>query len=432
MRVRFARIWRMLFAAAAIISAAPLRGADADGVHDPDLTERAYIAAAAYHAIKRYFAHAEGLPPGYDFETRYKAYLREALHAPDRHAFSLATMRLFASLRNGHTSFTDERIWEQTAPMPFRMEPVEGKWTVIASRLRELPPGDVIGEVDGHPISDWLTPLRELDGDSSAAGVDRSLWQLVPLVLSSFVVKTEDGRSVPVDLAARPAGVWRGRVLPDRTVATICGSVVVIRIPSFDGKRFEADAIAAIRKASTTQAILLDLRGNSGGNTPEQLLDAVMTEPYRGTVVATPLTVAEDDAHAVFSGGRHQLPTTMKRYGPERYDPRPDAWRGRMAVLADGGCGSACEDFVLRFRDGHRGPVLGEATRGSTGQPYHVWFTSLGMSFRVSTKREYLPDGQPFEGVGVRPDRPIPLTRAELRSGTDLQLAKAVAATLER
>ncbi|OED00812.1 hypothetical protein A9Z06_12725 [Rhizobium sp. YK2] len=77
---------------------------------DPDLTDRAYIGATAYYAIRRYFAHAEGLPGGYDFEARHRAYLGEALEAPNRKAFSLATMRFFASLRNGHTSFWDEEL----------------------------------------------------------------------------------------------------------------------------------------------------------------------------------------------------------------------------------------------------------------------------------------------------------------------------------
>ncbi len=48
------------------------------------------------------------------------------------------------------------------------------------------------------------------------------------------------------------------------------------------------------------------------------------------------------------------------------------------------------------------------------------------MSFRVSTKRETKADGQAFEGVGVTPDMPIPLTRSELREGVDHQLDQAI------
>ncbi|WP_411906796.1 S41 family peptidase [Rhizobium mayense] len=96
-----------------------------------------------------------------------------------------------------------------------------------------------------------------------------------------------------------------------------------------------------------------------------------------------------------------------------------------MALLINGGTASACEDFALRFKDGNRGLVLGEPSFGSTGQPYFVRFPEFGMSFRVSTKREYFADGRQFEGVGVTPDVSIPLTRNELRQGTHIQLELA-------
>ncbi len=88
-------------------------------------------------------------------------------------------------------------------------------------------------------------------------------------------------------------------------------------------------------------------------------------------------------------------------------------------------------DFALRFKDGKRDLVLDEPNFGSTGQPYFLRLPEFGMSFRVSTKREYFPDGRQFEGVGVTPDVSIPLIRNELREGTDTQLelvAKSVLA----
>ena len=79
----------------------------------------------------------------------------------------------------------------------------------------------------------------------------------------------------------------------------------------------------------------------------------------------------------------------------------------------------------MRFKDGNRGLVLGEPTFGSTGQLYFVQFPEFGMSFRVSTKREYFPDGGQSEGDGIQPDKSIPISREELRSGIDTQLELA-------
>ncbi len=396
-------------------------------VRDPDLAERAAIASAAYHAIRTYFAQAEGLPADDDFEARYHAYLREALTAPDRRNFSLATMRLFASLKNGHTGFFDEVMEREARPLPFTLRPVEGAWTILRSRLPVLSSGDVVIAVDGHPIDEWLEPIRAEIGQSSQATLDRVVWSRPFLFPSSFTLTLEDGREVPIDRAAPSDAPWRGLTL-SKEVTSRPGpdGLVILRIPSFDGHRYEDEAITAIRAAKDARAILLDLRGNGGGQTPSRLLAAIMTRPYRGTSFVSPMTIALNDAQEAFHGTVASLPQLMMRAGADTTQPEPDAFVGKMAALVDGGCASACEDFVLRFQDGARGPVLGEATFGSTGQPFVQRFPEFGMSFRVSTKRETKADGQAFEGVGVTPDMPIPLTRSELREGVDHQLDQAI------
>jgi C-terminal processing protease CtpA/Prc len=62
--------------------------------------------------------------------------------------------------------------------------------------------------------------------------------------------------------------------------------------------------------------------------------------------------------------------------------------------------------------------ILGEQTGGSTGQPYYHSFDN-GMKFQLSTKREYLPDGSLFEGVGIAPDIEVHTSAADLRNGSD-------------
>ena len=402
-------------------------------VRDPNISERAYIAATAYHAIRRYFAHAEGLPAGYDFEARYRQYLDEAMTAKDRRTFSLATMRFFASLHNGHTSFTDESLGQNTGPAPFRIRPIDGRWTVIRSRTPGLFPGDDIVTVDGKPVAEWIAPVRGHIGQSGAAALDRLTWVPTFLLPKRFSLDLDDGRHVPVDLGQPAIGPERGMILPSEVETfTRSDGLVVIRIPSFGDPRFEAAAVKAVQSLQASQPVLIDLRGNGGGNTPTDLLSAVMTRPYRGTMYVTPMTIAANDASESFDGTLPALPHLMMRYGPDMTSPAAASWRGKIALLVDGGCGSACEDFVLRFKDGKRGVVLGEPTFGSTGQPYLVRFPEFGMSFRVSSKREYFPDGQPFEGIGVQPDRVIPVYRAELRRGADDQLEAAARIALAK
>lgn len=82
----------------------------------------------------------------------------------------------------------------------------------------------------------------------------------------------------------------------------------------------------------------------------------------------------------------------------------------------NGGCISACEDFVGPSKDSGRATVVGETTQGSAGLPFIYDFHN-GMSLRIAIKRNYFPDGSEFEGVGIKPDIEVQTTIDDLKSG---------------
>jgi len=207
----------------------------------------------------------------------------------------------------------------------------------------------------------------------------------------------------------------------------------------------EERAVAFLRAHSDTRALIVDVRANGGGSTPTALIEALMDRPYREFTEATTVTNALFEAYAkivrenppsafndyirgyleAFEGlGRAQM-----RMPAALQQPNSPVYTGPMFVLTDGGCASACEDFVMPLRFNGRATVLGERTSGSTGQPYMHGFDEQ-MSFRVSTKRAYFPDGSQFEGVGIQPNIELAPTAADLRAGRDpvLERAEALAA----
>lgn len=408
------------------LEAQAVKPVDAAAAGEMTLADRMVVAAQINHVVKRYFAHWEGLPPDYDWDARFADYVAEALAAPDRRSFSIATMRLIASLNNGHSAFYDE-VLDDEPFLPFIARPIGGKWTIIASWIPEVSPGDVIATVDGVAMDSWVEPLRAIVGQSDRRAQDRLLLQQGRALVPQRVrLGLASGKSVDIDRAT-PRGERRPARKPFEVETTVRDNgVVVIRIPSFDDPKFEAAAIAAVKAHAGAPLILFDVRGNGGGTTPEALLRTIMDRAYAGTIVHTPMTIAEDDAHASFDTAAPARLFVL--YGPERTQPAADPVTGPMAVLMDGGCGSACEDFVIRFQSGKRGPLLGEATGGSTGQPYFVKWPKWKMSFRISTKREFFPDGRPFEGVGVSPDIAVPQLIADLTANGDPQLDRALAA----
>ena len=82
----------------------------------------------------------------------------------------------------------------------------------------------------------------------------------------------------------------------------------------------------------------------------------------------------------------------------------------------------------MPFKDNRRATLIGEPSGGSTGQPYFHTFEN-GLQFSIGAQRVEMPDGAPFEGVGLIPDITVTLQRADLYAGRDPVLEKAVSIT---
>jgi hypothetical protein len=106
--------------------------------------------------------------------------------------------------------------------------------------------------------------------------------------------------------------------------------------------------------------------------------------------------------------------------------PRRDraAYLGPAAVLSSGRTAGAAEDFVVAFRNGARGPVIGETTAGSTGQTLLLPLTA-GWQFRVTVTRDAFPDGTEFVRTGIAPELPMTPRVEDLLVGRDAALDRA-------
>jgi carboxyl-terminal processing protease len=81
----------------------------------------------------------------------------------------------------------------------------------------------------------------------------------------------------------------------------------------------------------------------------------------------------------------------------------------------------------LPFKDNGRATIVGQNTYGSTGQPF-ILPLGDGMTVSIGAKREYFPDGRPFEGIGIAPDIQVETSLQDLRAGKDPELQAAIQA----
>ena len=394
------------------------------------LKERAYVASRLYASLSN-FAHAQNLH-GTDIDATYRTYLDKALASEDRAAFSRASMEFLAALHNGHTVFMDTVLIRQGGSLPFTAEFLSGQWVVTKSRVDGLKPGDVIESIDKQPFEQFYAACRPLISASTEQWARHALFASAPnfvpyahLFPDKFVLGLAGGRQVSVDRRAAPDPPFpaaEGRWLEQ-------GKAAYIRIPSFMTPEYQKRAIELVHEFQGAAILIVDVRGNVGGSTPEQLTSLLMDRPYRWWTEATPMLLPYFRYKATEGAWQYQpFDSSELLWRSAVSQPAKENFKGKLALLVDGGCHSACEDFTMPFKDNGRAVVVGSTTAGSTGQPYMLNLGN-GMLAMIGAKREMFPDGAPFEGCGIKPDLEISPTPEDLRQGKDalLEAARKVA-----
>jgi carboxyl-terminal processing protease len=412
--------------------------AQGDSATRVSVSDRMWIASKIYASIQSYFGHWQGVP-GFDLDATHKRYVAKVAATDDRLAFDLATVEFIAELRNGHSTFDDAWLWKQYGqPLGFELEPAGEKWVVRRSRLKELDLGETVLRIDGKPIDDFLREKMKLVAASGDRARRTNVFYWNFLWPQNFTLTLDGNREVRI---SRLEPHWKTEAPPPPRPGVGDG-VIYHRIPSFEDPKHETAAIDAVKANPNARAVIFDVRGNGGGSSPERLLRAIMERPYRDWTQATSMTFG---LFYTYGGFFRTMPAKdmdprergyyegFSEYFERPYFMTPGAvkppeqplYRGRIVVLTDRACASACEDFVMPLKTTGRATLIGETTFGSSGQPFLYDFGN-GMSFRVSTKRMYLPDGSEFEGVGIRADIEVAPTIDDVRSRRDVVLLKAI------
>jgi len=185
------------------------------------------------------------------------------------------------------------------------------------------------------------------------------------------------------------------------------GDVAIWKLPHFDA---EFDEVRRnIGTARKHKALILDLRGNSGG--------AVDTLKF---------VIGGLFDHDVTLGSRvarkETKPLIAKHWG--------DAFKGDLIVLVDSGSGSASELLARVVQLENRGKVVGDVSAGAVMEAqYHEdsrgTNTKFFYGFMVTDANLMMKDGKSLEKIGVVPDEQSLPTAADLAAGRDPVLARA-------
>lgn len=407
--IRVGAIGVVLCLVASTVSAQENHGNEKLSLHD-----RVWIATQIYDAIHTYFGHWQAVRD-LDFDKEFETYLDQITATDDRVAFDLATLELIAKLKNGHSGFNDYWLIDNHGQrLGFQARRIDGSWVVIESSIDNLKRGDIIARINGQPFHDFFLGVRKYLVGSNQREQEVSLTNRPYLFPSSFELETSDGRKVPI--------VRKGWPKDEHYQMSVQGKdgIAYIKIPSFNDPKLEETAIDAVKRLSNSKAMIIDVRGNTGGSTPEALLGRLMNRRFRWWTES----IALSSGMLKFRGMLGEHSDLFSYGGPS--DPEKDAYEGALYLLVDEACGSACEDFLIPFKDNHRAVIVGETTSGSTGQPVPIDFGN-GMHLGIGARRVFFPDGSQFEGIGIAPDVEVHTTAEDLRAGRDPVLARAYA-----
>jgi carboxyl-terminal processing protease len=396
------------------------------------LEQRIFILSKTYQSIPLQFAHwrtASYKPEQLD--EIYRAFLKRALESESRMDFALLMREFIALLNNGHSWYSDNKVLGSARPLGFSWTNLDGRWAVTRSLIDGLQRGDLIVKINGKSVDDHYRELSKyLTGSSERAKQGQFQWTLAALLPIQYSLEVQTKSGASQTLIVDRMSLKAAPQVPKTELRWLEADVIAyLKIPSFGSPEFEKDALEQLKAYQNAQAIIVDVRGNGGGSTPGRLTKALMNKPYRWWTEGTPLTVG---LFRFFAQARPDIELNeyfrnaqLTWQGAETL-PDIGGYTGRLFILVDRNTGSAAEDFTVPFKDNGRALIIGEATAGSTGQPYMVSFGD-GISIGLGTKRAFMPDGSEFEGIGIVPDIAESVQREDLYSGKDRALERAVA-----
>jgi C-terminal processing protease CtpA/Prc len=180
------------------------------------------------------------------------------------------------------------------------------------------------------------------------------------------------------------------------------------KLPSFEFSDIKVDKM--MDRVKKTSALILDLRGNSGGlvYSLQELVSAFFEKD---------VTIGEERSRKK-NGTR-----VLKGDGRKAY-------LGKLIVLIDSESASAAEMFARIVQLEGRGIVVGDQSSGKVMESvifphYYGLDTQIGYAFSITVADLIMKDGQRLEKTGVTPDEKILPTPMDLANGRDPVLARA-------
>ena len=365
---------------------------------------------------------------GLDWNGIGERYRRRAQNATTDEDLYSVLKQMTGELHDAHTRFRTPAERQRAArrvatSVGVLIGNVEGAPTVInVERDSEaarsgVEPGMVLARIDGQPAAKRLSEIQAEAGTSSSnrATALLSYYRLLtgePGTLVRLGFLRGDGSTLDVVLKRHVVSL--APLVTDRMLPS---GFAYLRVKMFDA-RAAKEARTDIKKQKGAPGLVLDLRGNPGGNFRGVLEIADAFFPRR---VSFGGVVSRSGKPPSFLLRMFGVPAQLQTGHPGH-----QVYSGPVVILINEGSGSGAEIFAAGMQENGRATVIGRQSCGCVlgSVPHRV---KGGGEVDISEFAIVTGKGKRLEGVGVVPDITVPLTLTSLREHRDATLAKAEA-----
>lgn len=324
---------------------------------------------------------------------------------------------MLAELRDAHTIFSHpqsqaDNTFQPTGSAGISLGEAEDRTVIVTvepdsdAARAGVKPGMVLRSVNGRSVVELYAEIRSQFAGSST---ERSMKDVMHGALlyggflgasRTFGIEGFDGKvfDVPIiHFGKRPA---EAPLLTARLLPSGDGYI------GFDGWKPPVDDQfkTELAKLKDTAGLIIDLRGNGGGQT-EMLLSI----------------------GSIFFPKDVSFGSFKKRGGPVEdifTHKTEQTHNGPVVILVDDNSASASEVFTVSMQESARARVIGRQTCGCV---LNQWSKNEkgGGTLKWSAREYSSPGGRILEGTGVIPDETIGLKISDLRHGRDVALEAA-------
>jgi len=375
--------------------------------------------------------------PHLNWDSLYVAYIPKILATKNVYEYVKVLQNFIGALKDGHTGIMlNQTYWNDIDSPPVRFKNRQGKRYVIAvdSSLKgQIPAGAEITRLNGKTWEDFLNgPDLENNDWFGFEGTPIELTILTPDRKEAKVVVTRNDNK----LFRAKKLKWTPNVIPapaeNFEYKSLSQKVAYVSLGTFADSAVVTQFKNALPEIRRHQALVLDIRNNSGGNDDYalQIAEYLTDRPFIvGSMWKTRINNAAKKAWA--KQGDTSLAGYLHRDVWEKHpgdNVRIPANLARLNmpvyILTSKRTFSAAEDFLIYLNYSKNVVRIGQTTGGSSGQPL-VFDIPHGFSARICAKADEFPDGTEFINIGIKPQIEV---EPSLVESEDSELERALAA----